>query len=279
VGTYTTPLYTRSLLINPNYNGVYATTSNNNSYYDGLVISVNHRYTNWFQGSANYTWSHTIDDNIGGAAGATGSNGVLFATSSVYTITNNDFADEKGTAATDQRHKLILVGIVNPTFTHSTSWLARTVLNGWQLSFVSNFASSFPINSTIGGVSSTTLPTITGQTLFATSTINGLGGSTRVPFLPVDNLNVGPTFGTNARIEKIFSIRERYKLELGFEATNVFNHLIVAGASPEQEYTLTKSGSQSVLIPYPLYKQVLATQAPPDGTTARRAQASLRIVF
>jgi hypothetical protein len=206
---------------------------------------------------------------------------VLFAASGVYTITNNDFADEKGTAATDQRNKLILVGIVSPTFTHSTSWFARTVVNGWQLSFISNFASSFPINSTIGGVSSTTLPTIAGQTLFATSTINGLGGSTRVPFLPVDNLNVGPTFGTNARIEKTFSIRERFKLQLGFEATNVFNHTIVEGASPlqEQEYTLTKVGSQSVLVPYPLYKQVLETQAPPDGTTARRAQASLRIIF
>ena len=281
VGSYTTPLYTRSLLINPNYNGVYATTSNANSYYDGLVVSVNHRYTNWFEGSASYTWSHAIDDNIGGAAGATGSNGVLFAFSNVYTIANNDYADEKGTAATDQRNKLILVGIVSPTFTRGTSWFERTVVNGWQLSFISNFASSFPINSTIGGVSSTTLPTISGQTLFATSTINGLGGSTRVPFLPVDNLNVGPTFGTNARIEKTFSIRERFKLQLGFEATNVFNHLIVEGASPlqEQEYTLTKSGSQSVLIPYPLYQQVLQTQAPPDGTTARRAQASLRIVF
>jgi len=80
-------------------------------------------------------------------------------------------------------------------------------------------------------------------------------------------------------IGKLF--RERYKLQLGFEATNVFNHLIVQGASPlqEQEYTLTKAGSQSVLVPYPLYKQILQTQAPPDGTTARRAQASLRITF
>jgi hypothetical protein len=36
---------------------------------------------------------------------------------------------------------------------------------------------------------------------------------------------------------------------------------------------------QSVLVPYPLYKQILQTQSPPDGTTARRAQASLRIIF
>ena len=197
----------------------------------------------------------------------------------MYTVNNNDFADEKGTAATDQRHKLILVGIVSPTFSHSTSWFARTVVNGWQLSFISNSLPCSP--STPPSAAYPPQRYLPSRTSLATSTVNGLGGSTRVPFLPVDNLNVGPTFGTNARIEKTFSIRERFKLLLGFEATNVFNHLIIEGASPlqEQEYTLTKSGSQSVLVPYPLYKQVLQTQAPPDGTTARRAQASLRIIF
>jgi len=283
VGSFTIPIYTRSLLINPNYNGVYATTSNANSWYDGLVVSVNHRYTGWFQGSANYTWSHSIDDNLGGAAGASGSNGVLFAASAPSSLYNNDFADEKGTSATDQRHKLILIGILNPTFTHGHSWAEKAFVNGWQLSFISTFASSFPINSVIGGVSSTTLPTIAGQTIFATSTINGLGGfnAQRVPFQPVDNLNVGPTYRTDARLAKFFNITERFKVELAFEAANVFNHLIVEGASPlqEQEYSLTKVGTQSVLVPYPFYKQILQTQAPPDGTTARRAQASLRIVF
>ena len=284
VGTFTTPLYTRSLLINPNYNGVYAMSSNANSWYNGLVVSVNHRYTSWFEGTANYTWSHSIDDNLGGAAGASGSAGILFAQTAPTSFYNNDFASEKGSSATDQRHKLIITGIVSPKFTKGNSWLERNVVNGWQLSFISTFASSFPINSTIGGVSATTLPTITGQTFFATSTINGLGGfnAQRVPFQPVDNLDVGPTYRTDARLAKIFSIRERIKIQLAFEAQNVFNHLIISGASPlqEQEYSLTKNSSgQSVLVPFANYKQLLQTQAPPDGTTARRAQASLRITF
>jgi len=281
VGSYTTPLYFRSNLINPNYNGVYATTSNNNSYYDGLIVSVSHSYTSWFEGSANYTWSHAIDYNLGGAGGATGSDGVLFSYNNVYQVNNNDFASEKGTAATDQRHKLILVGIVRPKFTRGNSWAEKTLVNGWQLSFVSTFASSFPINSTIGGVSSSTLPTIAGQTFFATNTINGLGGSTRAPFQPVDNLNVGPTYRTDARIAKFFPIGERVNIQLAFEAANVFNHLIIEGASPlqEEEYALTKVNGAPTLTPYPLYKQVLQTQAPPDGTTARRAQVSLRITF
>jgi hypothetical protein len=80
----------------------------------------------------------------------------------------------------------------------------------------------------------------------------------------------------------MFRIRERFSVQLAFEAQNVFNHLIIGGASPlqEQEYSLTKnSAGQSILVPFANYMQVLATQAPPDGTTARRAQASLRISF
>ncbi len=54
----------------------------------------------------------------------------------------------------------------------------------------------------------------------------------RVPFQPVGNMNVPDTFRTDARLAKIFSIRERVREQLAFEAQNVFNHLIVAGPSP-----------------------------------------------
>jgi len=283
VGSFTVPLYTRANLINPNYNGVYAMTSNANSWYSGLVISVNHRYTSWFEGQANYTWSHAIDDNLGGAAGNSGSEGVIYAQTVPTSFYNNDFADEKGTATTDQRHKLILVGIVSPKFIQSTDWWARTFVNGWQISFVSSFASSLPLDSIIGGVSSSTLPTVTGTTLFSTSTINGLGSVSRVPFLPVDDLNIGPTFRTDARLAKIFTVTERIRLQLAFEAQNVFNHTIPQGpdARQQEEYQLEKISGVSTLVPYPFYGQLTQTLAPSmqDGTTARRAQASLRITF
>jgi hypothetical protein len=284
VGSFTSPVYTRANLINPSYNGVYAMSSNANSWYNAMIISVNRRYSGWLQGSANYTWSHSIDDNVGGAAGASGSSGVLFAQTAATSFYNNNYAAEKGSSATDQRHKLIATALITPKFTKGNSFMERTFVNGWELSIISTFASSFPIDSTIGGVSSTTLPTIAGQTFFATSTINGLGGfnAQRVPFQPVGNLDVGATYRTDARLAKVFPVTERVRVQLAFEAANVFNHLIVAGGSPlqEQEYSLTKNAAgQSVLVPFANYKQLLQTQAPPDGTTARRAQASLRIMF
>jgi hypothetical protein len=286
VGAYTTPIYTRAQEINPNYGTVMAVNSNANAWYNGLIVGVDHRYSSWFQGSAGYTWSHAIDDNIGGAAGAFPiSNGVLFAPSQPPSYANNDFASEKGTSATDQRHKFIITAILNPKFTNGTSWMARNLVNGWQLSLISTFASSFAITQTIGGVSASTLPSIPG-TVFSTSTINGLGGSTRVPFEPVDGLDIGPTYRTDARLAHTFSVTERIKVQLAFEAQNVFNHLIISGSGPinQQQYSLVKAASgpftgQSVLVPFANYGQLLQTQAPPDGTTARRAQASLRITF
>jgi hypothetical protein len=287
VGSYTAPLYTRSALINPNYGTVMAVNSVANSWYNGMTVQLVHRYSGWLSGTVNYTWSHAIDDNLGGAAGNFPvSNGVLFAPSQPPSYVNNDFASEKGTAATDQRHKLAISAILSPTFTHGSSWVERNAINGWQLAFISTFASSFAGDSVIGGISSSTLPTIAGQTLFATSTINGLGGSTRVPFQPISNLNAGPTYRTDARITKSFTVWERVKVQLAFEAANVFNHLIVSGAAPlnNQQYTLTKPttgpfAGQSVIVPFAKYEQLLQTQAPPDGTTARRAQASVRISF
>ncbi len=37
------------------------------------------------------------------------------------------------------------------------------------------------------------------------------------------------TFRTDARLSKIFSVKERVKIQLAFEAQNIFNHLIVEG--------------------------------------------------
>ena len=154
VGSFATPIYTRSDLINPNYGTVMAVSSNLNSYYNGLLVQVVRRYTNWFSVDGNYSWAHSIDDNIGGAAGNFPvNNGVLFTPSQPISYANNDFGDEKGSSATDQRHRLVINAILNPRFTRGNSWIERNVINGWQLAIASTFASGFPITSTVGGVS------------------------------------------------------------------------------------------------------------------------------
>jgi hypothetical protein len=64
-----------------------------------------------------------------------------------------------------------------------------------------------------------------------------------------------------------------------FEATNVFNHFILQGSTPRitTQYTTVPYNGGFALAPFATYGFPTQTQAPPDGTTARRAQAALRI--
>lgn len=276
VGSYTTPIYTSASRINPKYNSIIEMQSNANSYYNGLIVQLQKRYTRWFQADLSYTYSHTIDDDIGGTAGGPGgSSGILYAPYYPTSVFNGDEKGEKGSAATDERHRLVLSGIASPTFTHGDSWFDKYLVNGWQLSAISTFGSSFPLPPTVS-VNTSALPP--GISMYSTSTLNGLGGSTRVPFESISALDVAPIYRTDARLSHIFSFGERFKLTLLFEAQNVFNHFILEGSTPRttEQYTTVKYNGGVALMPYQFYGAPTQTQAPPDGTTARRAQAALR---
>ena len=270
VGTYTTPIYTARLI--PGYGKIVELTSNANSYYNGLVVQLQKRYTSWFQGNASYTYSHTIDYDIGGAAGNTaGSSGILYAPFSPTSVFNGDERGEKGSAATDERHRLVLSGVLQPKLVNGNSWLDKYVINGWQLSVISTFGSSFPLAPTVNVVAAPT-------GLLSNGTLNGLGGATRVPFESISALNVAPVYRTDARLSHIWPITERFRMTLLFEAQNVFNHFILEGASPRNtvQYNTVAYNGGVALAPNPSYGAATQTQAPPDGTTARRAQAAIR---
>jgi hypothetical protein len=189
-------------------------------------------------------------------------------------VFNGNEQFEKGSSSNDERHRLVLSGVFNPTFTHGDRWSDRYVINGWQLSVISTLGSSFPLPPTISVNSKYVAPGV-----ISTGTINGLGGATRVPFESISALNVAPIYRTDARLSKIFPIGERVRLQLMFEATNAFNHFILEGSSPRitEQYTTVPFRGGVGLMPYAFYGAAAQTQAPPDGTTARRAQAALRI--
>ena len=284
VSSYTTPIYTQDARINPSQGAQNVLQSSGNSYYSGLLVGLNSRFANWLQGSISYTYSHAIDDNQGGGGNT------LFGSSFPTSVFNGNYAGEKGSSSIDQRHRLVANAIFAPTFMHSDSWEARYLVNNWQLSVVELAASSQPLAPTIRVSDAAILPTQPkGQpplSIVSFFSLNGLGGSNRVPFESTSALNIGSQFRTDARITKMFPITERVKLNLGFEAFNIFNHPILGGPSPRttQQYTSIKQTSgplagQVALVPYAPYGSILQTQAPPDGTTARRAQVLVRLVF
>ena len=279
-GSYTTPIYTTR--INPAFGFIGQFDSAGNSYYNGLLVNSTRRFSKWMTGSLAYTWSHAMDYNQGGGGNT------LFGSTFATSVFNGDYKSEKGNSSIDQRHRLVVNAVISPTFTKSTSAAAKYLINGWQLAVVSVAASAHYLTPTIR-VQDRLAPGITGYSglpTLSTSSLNGLGGSSRVPFEPAAFLPITPLYRTDARIAKIFPVGEKLKVYLQFEAFNAFNHVYVNGGGPKvtQQYTAIKQTSgplngQVALVPNSPYGTILATQTPPDGTSARRAQAAIRFVF
>jgi hypothetical protein len=279
VSSYTTPLYLASNRINTAYNSIYQLESAGKSSYNGLLTQLTRRYSNWFSGNVAYTWSHTIDNNQGGGGNT------LFGSTFPTSVFNGDYNGERGNASTDQRQRFVVNAIVAPIFTRKNDWVSRTFVNGWQLSLVNTAATSFGISPTL---SVRDRPFVNGVQVatFSTFSLNGLGGSGRVPWLDPAALKLGNIHKLDARLQKSFTMTEKVKLNIFFEAFNVFNRVIVAGggARVAQLYTSIRQTSGplngiTAIVPNAPFGTIVQTQAPPDGTTARRAQVGLRLYF
>ena len=262
VGSYTTPTYRLASRVDGRYRRIIQVENGGNSYYNGLSAQLKKRLSKGFEASVAYTWSHAIDTaNQGG-----GTNALFFDT--LRSTFNGDYAADKGSSQLDQRHRLAVTTIVQPTFTKNTGAVAKFLVNNWQLSQITTVASAQPATSTVRIVGSP----FTGAAF--TGSMNGLGGSNRVPFLPFSNLDIDQTFRTDARLSKLLPVRENVKIYLNFEAFNIFNHI-----SDTFVFTEAYSATNGVLTPTPRVGEGNQSQGFPDGTNARRAQVSLRVVF
>ena len=261
VGTYTTPTYRTRL--DSRYRQISQIDNPGLSYYDGLAVQFSDRAFKGILTTVSYTWSHAIDLNQSNA-----SNNIFFS-STPTSYANGDFASERGSASNDVRHRLVVTGVWSPSFTKSTSMMARHLINNWQVSTVTTLQSPQPVNSTTN-VSGNAF---TGA--LVSGSLNGLGGGfSRVPFEPVSNLNVDSIYRVDARLAKKFPVTEKVTAYLQFEAFNVFNTPYDTSRRTA-EYDL----SGTTLKKRADYATPSSTAASPDGTTARRAQVSVRVLF
>ncbi len=261
VGTYTTPVYTTK--VDSRYGKILMVENGGQSWYNGLAIQVRKRMARGLSGSVSYTWSHAIDDaDMQGASWNIGWN---------YNnvTTPGDYTADKGSSSLDQRHRAVINFMWEPKFTTSTSTASRYLVNGWQLSCITTLASARPVTATVNVSGSQA----TGIYLLYT-TLNGSGGWTRVPFWPVSSLDIDQIYRVDARLSRALPFSERVKAYLNFEAFNAFN-TITNTAINTQAYT----ASGGVLKPTSGLGVGTASQGFPDGTNARRAQVSLRVLF
>jgi hypothetical protein len=265
-GSFTTPTYRTANRPDPRYQRIQQVENGGQSWYNGLIIQLNKRMSHGLQGSVAYTWSHAIDlGNIGG-----GNNALFY--DFPRTFANGDYGNEKGSSSLDQRHRLVVNSIWSPTFTQSDSWAARYLVNGWQISQITTIASPQFATPTLR-VSGTPF---TGAAF--NTTVNGFGGTNRVPFLPYNYLEIDNIFRTDARLSRELPFTERVRMWLNFEAFNLFNNVYNTGVNTEM-FNLSTVNGLTAIRPTAGAGTGNASQGFPDGTNARRAQVSLRVVF
>ena len=265
VGTYTTPVYTGARP-NPNFGAIYEETNGVSSWYDGLVLEFEKRFSHGFQSSAAYTWSHEIDDGQGAATNA------IFGFSDSLWTYNGQYGFDKGSGSLDQRQRFVYTFVWSPTFSKSNNAFAKYVVNNWQLSSITTIMSGRPTGSLTIHLNDTP---VTGM-LYSASALDGFNGNFRVPFLPVDSLYTPWVQTENFRLTKNIPLpRENMRLSLNFEAFNIANNW-----SPTALTTQAYTEAKGVLTYTPTAFGVGSSDGGfPDGTQARRLQVSARFTF
>src|ERR1051326_342643 len=273
VGSYATQVFVFQNRVDPRYSKILQIENGGQSWYSALALQLQKRFSHGLMGQVNYTWSHAIDD--GNEQGASWNISSTFNNSTF----NGNYPLDKGSSTLDQRHRLSVNWLWKPTFTRSTSVFSRYFVNGWELSGITTVASAHPVSTTMGGASTSANGVFPGVTL-AFSTINGSGGWSRVPFLPVSNIDIDRTYNVDARLTRTLPFSERVQLKIGFEAFNVFNTIHNTGVQT-QAYTVNAGGILKPVVTNGVSHvgDGNASQGFPDGTNARRAQVAVRLVF
>ena len=215
------------------------------SNYNGMTATLTRRFTAGFQGTINYTWSHTIDEVSNG--------GVL-----QYSI-NDSFLNQinpaslrslnYGNADYDIRHNLSANYVWELPF--KANGMLNKLVSGWSISGTFFWRSGYPYtvydsSAPVGGVSGlhnasslTILPEFLGgstpsclvpgpassptQCLQATQ-FTSLGEETGFGNIPRNSFRGPHYFNSDLSLLKNIPLTEHVSLGLGANAYNVFNH-------------------------------------------------------
>jgi hypothetical protein len=302
-GTYSTPVYFNAAngntTYNPAYNKILQIDNGGRLWYDGLIAEFHHRESRYLQTNFAYTFSHSED--LG--QGTFSSNyyfsdqGDTYFNGSSIIDGKSGYAYEKGRSLEDQRNRLVISAVLTAPDVNSGSMFAKQALNGWLLAPIFTFATPQYVDSyvTVGGLTAATAPSgsipaghvTTGadpRLYVPTPTLSGIGaetpGGSRVPFLPTANLPLGQTVQLDGRLTKVFHVHESQSIQLSFEAINALNHIRITGVNQTVYKSLWDSTTNTgVLQLQNGYGAGAASGGFPDGTNARRAQASFRYTF
>jgi outer membrane receptor protein involved in Fe transport len=226
--TYTTPFYTSR--INTNTGEVFIGTSDVNSWYNSMVVTLRRPMRHGLEFTANYTFSKALD---GGQV--PGSSGTFNGTD--YPIDPYNRKQEYGLSDLDQRHRFVANAVWMPTLQHLSSAPARAILNGWAFSTIVTMSTGQPVTPYISGYPSGAPDGgVTGGVSYAGAT-NGRAG-----WLPRNAFTMPGFHNIDFRLGRQFAVGERVRLSLIGEAFNLFNHTNVSSVNTTA-FTYVAAGS------------------------------------
>jgi len=216
---------TQSRRLDPNFGSIGLFSSDNNSTYNSLRVSVEKRMSHGFSVQGNYTWSKMLDD---------------FGPSGTTNPFNRRF--DYGTSNDDVPHVMNFSGLwqIPNAPLHG---IANTLVNGWQLSSLATWHDGFPFSvmsgqdNSFSGVGADRADYIGGSAMlpggshgqmiaqyfnlaaFAPNAPGTFGSSGK-------NILRGPRlFNTDVSLLKNFRITERTSVQFRSEFFNVFNNV------------------------------------------------------
>jgi hypothetical protein len=247
-----------------------------NSWYNGLVLSVNKPISHDIQLLFNYTYSKALDDGQ-----TSGTNGTFFGTDDV--LDPYDLHKDYSYSDLDQRHRFVGSVVWAPSFAKNfSSEAARQLAGGWTMSGIVTSATGQPYN---GYISNSTLypgGVDGGMTGAEVSTFaSPVGG--RASFFPRNGFSLPNYTNIDFRIGKGFSFKEKARLNFTVDAFNLFNSTIVT-AQNTSAYSFAAAGSglctghtNGCLVPLAMFRSLFTTSGALFG--ARQLQFGARLEF
>jgi hypothetical protein len=268
--TYTVPFYTAR--INTNTGEVFVGSSDVNSWYNSMVLTLRRPMRHGLQFTANYTLSKAMD-----GAQVAGSYGTFNGTD--YPIDPYNRKAEYGPSDLDQRQRFVANAVWMPTFGNSMNKAAKMIVNGWALSTIVTMSTGQPVTPYITGAPSPLDGGVTGGVAYAAPTQGRAGWLGR-------NSSTAPGFhNVDFRLGRQFSLGERAKLSLIGEAFNLFNHTNVSGVNTTAfSYAASGSGlcaghTNACFVPYTSTPYLAPTSTSNLMWGPRQLQISGRITF
>jgi hypothetical protein len=246
---------TQARRLNPNFGSVGLFSSDNNSHYESLRLNLEKRFSRGFSITANYTRSRMIDDmSPAGANGRTDPFNRRFD----YGVSSDDVPNVFNLSYLWQIPNAPLHGV------------AARVINGWELTGITNWRSGFPysvfsnVDNSLSGIGSDRADYVGGPATLDTGRSHGQlikEYFNVAAFVPNavgtfgnsgKNILRGPrAFNTDMGLLKDFPIFERVSTQFRAEFFNVFNNV---NFSQPQNYLgststgqITSAGSPRIL--------------------------------